>query len=206
MKFVLIDYTNNGVLFVFESQDVNKLKWDFNILQSCILDTFSHGIPQNSPVNSESIKNSFFIEVNNIQQIGNEQEINETFLYKKNKAKLIFPLISKLTEGLNKFSGKFINKFPFAIDDTLAHQLSKCDPNINYYSTDVIRYSSVVGMTPAEAYKEISLEVDTIHSIKMRMYATTKKYENLIREVTTQEQADILLEEIEQKLIRECLI
>jgi hypothetical protein len=38
------------------------------------------------------------------------------------------------------------------------------------------------------------------------MYATTKKYENLIREVTTQEQADILLEEIEQKLIRECLI
>lgn len=206
MKFILVDYTNNGVVFFAEHQDANKLKWEFNILQSCILDTFAQGISQNSPVNSESIKNSFFIKVNDIQQIGNDQEINETFLYKKNKAKLIFPIISKLTTALELFSGKHISKFAFQIDDTLAHQLSKCDKSRNYYSNDIIRYSNVVGMSPEEAYREISLEVETIHSIKMRMYATAKKYENLIREVTTKEQADVLLEEIEQKLIRECQI
>lgn len=206
MKYVLVDYTNYGVVFVAESNNVNKLKWEFNILQSCILDTFNHGVSDTPVLTKENIKRNFVFGVHGKYTVGKSHEINETFLFKQHKAELIYPIISKLTEGLIRYSGKHISQFYLPIDDTLAYQLSKCQPENDVYSVDVIRYAQVVGMTPQEAFKEISLEVETQHSIKMRIYATAKKYENLIREVSTKEQADLLVEELEQKLIRESQI
>jgi hypothetical protein len=206
MKFVLIDYTNFGVVFLHESQNGNKLKWDFSILQSCILDTHAYGASNNPILTSENIKRNFIYEKHGSYAVGNNHEINDTFRFKQQKASLIFPVISKLTQALISQSFKHIPEFYFPIDDTLAYQLNKCIPENNEYSSGVIRYAQVVGMSNEEAYKELTLEVDTIHALKMRAYATAKKYENLIREVSTKERADELIEEIEQKLIRECHI
>jgi hypothetical protein len=207
MKFVLIDYTNYGVVFLHESQNVSKLKWDFNILKNCILDTHVVGTQNNyNYLNNQFILNNFVYENRNTFSVGDKHELNETFAIKQDKAALIFPIISKLTHALITQSFKHIPEFYFQIDDTLAYQLNKCIPENNEYSSGVIRYAQVVGMSNEEAYKELTLEVDTIHALKMRAYATTKKYENLIREVSTKERADELIEEIEQKLIRECHI
>lgn len=205
MKYVLIDHTNSGAIFVAESIHSDKLTWDFNILKCCILDTYI--VPStNDSLTLNYIKDNFVFEKNANFIVGNKQKINQTFLFKQKKAQLIYPLISKLTGALITKSFTHLPQFYFPIDDTLAYQLVKCDPEKNQYSVGVIRYAQTVGMSNEEAYKELSLEVDTIHSIKFRAYALAKKYENLIREVSTQEQADILLEEIEQKLIRECQI
>lgn len=206
MKYVLIDYTNFGVVFLHESQNVSKLKWDFNILQSCILDTHAYGASNNPILTTDNINRSFVYEKHGSYAIGNRHELNETFLFKQHKANLIFPAISKLTQALISQSFKHIPEFYFPIDDTIAYQLNTCSPEKNEYSSGVIRYAQVVGMSNEEAYKELTLEVDTIHALKMRAYATAKKYENLIREVSTKERADELIEEIEQKLIRECHI
>lgn len=206
MKYILVDYTNSGVVFLSDSNNVNKLKWDFSILQSCILDTFCHGVSETPVLTKENIKRNFVFGSHGNYTVGKPHEINETFSFKQHKADLIYPIIFKLTEGLMRYSGKHINQFYLPIDDTLAYQLSKCQPNNNIYSVDIIRYAQVVGMSPEEAYKEINLEVETQHSIKMRIYATAKKYENLIREVSTKEQANLLIEELEQKLIRESQI
>jgi hypothetical protein len=206
LKYVLIDYTNFGVVFLHESQNASKLKWDFNILQSCILDTHAYGASNNPILTTDTIKRSFVYEKSGSYAVGNRHELNETFIFKQTKSELIFPIISKLTQALISQSFKHIPEFYFPIDDTIAYQLNKCIPENNQYSSGVIRYAQVVGMSNEEAYKELSLEVDTIHAVKMRAYATAKKYENLIREVSTKEHADQLIEEIEQKLIRECQI
>lgn len=206
MKYVLIDYTNYGVVFVAESNNSNKLKWDFGILQSCILDTHAYGAGNNPLLNRETITKSFVYEKTGTYTVGNKHELNDTFIFKQKKAELIYPIITKLTSALITQSFKHIPEFYFPLDDTLAYQLVKCNPEKNEYSTGVVRYAQTVGMSNEEAYKELSLEVDTIHAVKLRAYANAKKYENLIREVSTQEQADLLSEEIEQKLIRECRI
>jgi hypothetical protein len=205
MKFVLVDYTNNGVVFLAESNNNLKVKWDFNILKSCILDTYI--VPStNNSLTLNYIQETFVFLKNGDLIPGNTGELNATFLFKQKKAELIYPLISKLNSAIITQSFKYIPEFYFPIDDTLAYQLAKCNPEKNEYSTGVVRYAQTVGMSNEEAYTELSLEVDTIHAIKLRAYANVKKYENLIREVSTKEQADTLLEEIQQKLIRECQI
>jgi hypothetical protein len=205
MKYVLIDFTNSGAIFVSDSINSNKLKWDFNILKSCILDTYT--VPSTTTsLTLDYIHENFIVERSGKLTLGNREQINETFLFKQKKAELIYPLVSRLTTAIIEQSFKHLPQFYFPIDDTLAYQLVECDPENNKYSVGVVRYAQTVGMSNEEAYKELSLEVDTIHSIKFRAYANVKKYENLIREVSTQEHADMLLEEIEQKLIRECQI
>ena len=200
-----MDYTNYGAVFVAQSSNSNKLTWDFNILKSCILDTFI--VPcTNMSITLNSIQDNFVFQKNANFISGNIENINPTFLLKQKKAELIYPIISKLTTAIIAESFKHLPQFYFPIDDTLAYQLANCNPEKNEYSVGVVRYAQTVGMSNEEAYTELTLEVDTIHSIKFRAYATAKKYENLIREVSTKKQADALLEEIEQKLIRECQI
>lgn len=205
MKYVLIDCTMSGAVFVAESINSQKLKWDFNILKSCILDTYILPSTNNS-LTLKYIQDNFIFDKNGNLTAGTVRELNPTFKFKQKKAELIYPIIGKLTTAIITQSFKHLPEFYFPIDDTLAYQLAKCNPQNNEYSVGVVRYAQTVGISNQEAYTELSLEVDTIHAIKLRAYANVKKYENLIREVSTKEQADMLLEQIEQKLIRECQI
>lgn len=207
MKYCLIDYTNHGIIFVHDSFNSNKLRWDFTILKSCILDTLISSVSKDYPyLNQNFIKQKLVYQNKGSYLIGNDGEMNETFFKKIEKAELIFPLITNMTQGLIDNSIKYIPEFYIPIDDTIAYNLSQCKPEQNFYSVGVIRYGQMVGMSPEEAYRELALEVESTHALKMRVYSVAKKYENLIREVTTKEQADILAEEIQQKLFRECFI
>jgi hypothetical protein len=205
MKYVLMDYTNYGVVFVAKSNNSDKIKWDFNILKSCILDTYIVPCADIS-LSINYIQDNFVFQRNEKFVDGNRENRNDTFLFKQKKAELIYPLISELNSAIITQSFKYLPEFYFPIDDTLSYQLTKCNPKNNEYSTGVVRYAQTVGMSNEEAYTELSLEVDTIHAVKLRAYAIAKKYENLIREVSTKQQADALLEQIQQKLIRECQI
>jgi hypothetical protein len=207
MKFVLIDLTNNGVIFVAESHSVNKLKWEFNILKSCILDTHIIPIPNPSTLlNQDRVTTQFIYTHNGEFSVGSKEELNQTFLTKQNKANLIYPLISRLTQGLIVDSVRHMPEFYFPMEDTLMHEVRNSDSSSNSYSSGIIKYAQTVGMSNEEALKELSIEAETIHSLKMRTYSMAKKYENLIREVNTKEQAADLLENIEQKIFRESRI
>lgn len=207
MKFVLIDLTNNGVIFVAESHSVNKIRWEFNILKSCILDTHIVPIPNPSSIlNPTRLTTNFVYTQNGEFFVGSREEVNETFTTKQNKANLIYPLISRLTQGLIVDSVRHMPEFYFPMEDTLMHEIRNSDSSNNKYSSGVVKYAQTVGMTNQEALTELTLEAETIHSLKMRTYSMAKKYENLIREVNTKEQADELLENIEQKIFRESRI
>jgi hypothetical protein len=207
MKYILVDLTNNGVIFSSaESVKISKLKWDFNILKSCILDTNIFPVTNPNALLNR-ISNEFIYHQSGEFFIGDSQEKNQIFLTKQNKVKLIYPLIDRLTVGLFLNSiNNHMTEFCFPMEDTLMHEIRNSNPNNDTYSSGIINYAQTVGMTNEEAFRELSVEADSIHSLKMRIYSVAKHYENVIREVNTKEEADGVMEIIEQKIFRESRI
>ena len=214
MKTYLYDYTNFGILYVCEDthMPINKTKWIFSILRSCILDTRSSRIAGNDPLyskfNNQLITENLYL--NNLTggiQLGQEHETTLLFIEKRNRSQIIVPLIFELVEILySRLLHGWLNEIGFEIHDTLAIEILNSDPSINYYESGILDYANTLNITPEQAYLEIKLECETYNSIKMRAYAVARKYQNLIRDVKTQEQADELMKEIKQKLIAETQI
>ena len=116
------------------------------------------------------------------------------------------PLVNLLMDAIARRSFNILNEYGIPMDDTIAVEISNSDPSTDSYSPNIIEYANTLDITPAQAYQELQLDYKTHHGIKMRTYATTKKYQQLIREVKTQEQSDSLLKEMRQKLILESFI
>lgn len=211
MKTFLFDYTNFGVLCAVTGQDL-KTRWDFSMLRSCILDTNISRVFPNSPLyqdfDNQSCQQKFYVVDRGLNGIalGDVNEMNSYFSAKQQKAQWILPLVRSLTDALYKRSFNSINEFGLPLDDTLAWEVSRSQPDINYYTPGIVEYANTLGITANEAYKELELEYQTIHGIKMRTYAVAKKYQNLIREVSSRDQAQELAKEINQKLIKETFI
>jgi hypothetical protein len=210
---LLWDYTNSGIIYVSENNLPSMLhprnKWIFSILRSCILDTQVSRMPNTdsmyNELNNTSITNSLYMysAATNSVRIGNLHESNELFVEKRNKAQLIAPLATSLINMLYSRLWRTANEIGIEIYDTLETEIIKSDPTQHRYSTGILDYAETLEITPAQAYIEIKLECETYNSIKLRAYAVSKKYQKLIREVSTQSQADELLQEMQQKLVAE---
>jgi hypothetical protein len=214
MKTYLYDYTNFGALYVHEGSytSIDKINWVFSILRSCILDTRSDKLHFDDPL-YKSFNNQLIISdiyINNLTggiRLGDPQESNSLFVEKRQRAQLLAPIATKLVNVIsNRLLTGRINEIGIAIHDTLALEIINSNPDENKYSPAIIEYASTLGITPSQAYTEIKLESDTFNSLKLRAYAVSKKYQTLIRQVTTQEQADQLMTEINQKLVAETRI
>lgn len=209
MKIILIDYTNFGVLYTADYTGNNKVRWEFEILKNCILDTHVTFINKQNlydQINQSSIKSYLFKERQGIIAQGNVYEMNETFKSKQRKAELIYPLIQKLTHAVSSKCLKFAPYFFVSIEDTIGFELMNSDPENNIFSAGIRQYATILDIPNEEAYQELLLTNQSINAIKMKAYSTTKKYERMIRSVETKEQADKVMESIEQKLIRETFI
>ena len=214
MKTYLYDYTNFGILYVDENSltPIGKSKWIFGMLRACILDTHISRLPQTDPMyknfNNQLIINNLY--TNNLVGgiiLGNPHEINDFFIKKRARAQLLAPLVDKLISVIyGRLLSGWANEIGIEIYDTLAIEIMQSNPELAQYSSGLIEYASTVGIPPDQAYQELKLECETYNSLKLRAYAVSKKYQNLIRQVTTQEQADELMNEITQKLISETRI
>jgi hypothetical protein len=209
MKIILIDYTNFGVLYTSDYTGNNKVRWDFEILKNCILDTHVTFINKQNfydEINQSSIKTNLFKERQGIISRGNTYEINDLFKSKQRKAEMIYPLIQKLTHAVASKCLKYAPYFYVPIEDTIGFELMTSNPENNIFSTGIRQYASILDISNEEAYQELLLTNQSINAIKMKAYATVKKYERMIRSVETQQQADEVMLNIEQKLIRETFI
>ena len=214
MKRYLYDYTNFGVLYVSEdtAMPINKSKWIFTLLRACILDTHISVLGGNDPMykdftNQNIISNLYLNTLVGSIRVGDQKEMNSLFVEKRNKAQLIAPLIVETISALyDRLLAQGLKEIGIEIHDTIGIEILNSDPENNYYSPGIIEYAVTLGITPREAYTELKLEYESFNSLKLRAYAVARKYQNLIREVTTQAQADALLIEIRQKLILETRI
>jgi len=214
MKTYLYDYTNFGVLYVHEDPftPIDKSNWIFNILRSCVFDTRADRLQSSDSLylnfNNQAIVNNLYI--NNLTggvYLGSPQESNPVFVEKRKRAQLIAPIVTRLiTVIYSRLLNGRLNEIGIDIYDTLALEIINSNPEENKYSPGILEYAVTLGITSGQAYTEIKLECETFNSIKMRAYAVSKKYQTLIRQVTTQEQADQLMSEINQKLVAETRI
>lgn len=210
MKTTLYDLTTRGIIFVVDG-NLSAVKWEMSLMRSCILDTnLSKILPSSTlyhEITNTTVKDQFFITGRGLNiEVGDVNLRNYYFTQKQQTAFLIYPLIKALTTHLQSRSLSFIDDHALPMDDTIAIAVLKSNPETDTYSAGVLEYAGMLDITPLQAYNELKLDYETTHSIKMRVYAVTKKYVSLIRSVTTQEQADILLAEIHQKLYAETFI
>jgi len=207
MKTYLFDFTNRGILYVIDYPS----KWNISALRACIPDTSISRVSPKNPLytnfNNVSVREQFYQSHRDAGIfIGNEKELNNLFLEKRRLAHLMMPVIATLTEALYKKSFNLLNQFGLPIDDTISFEVLGSNPETNSFSCGVIEYANTLGITPLEAYTELKVEYESAHSIKMRSYAVFKKYQALIREIKTSEDATQLISDITQKLINDTYI
>jgi hypothetical protein len=210
MKTTLYDLTTRGIIFVVDG-NLTAAKWEMSLMRSCILDTslskLIPSLPLYNEITNTTVQEQFYVTGRGLNiAIGDENLKTYYFTQKQQTAFLIYPLIKALTTHLQSRSLTFIEDHALPMDDTIALAVLESDPNTETYSTGVLEYAATLDITPLQAYNELKLDYETVHSIKMRVYAITKKYVSLIRAVTTKEQADLLLAEINQKLYVETFI
>lgn len=207
MKTCLVDYTNKGVIYVFEHPN----KWQATLLRSCIVDTGIHKIfPQHQlykEINNNSIREKFYQgSKKEIIGVGNPHEINDYFLEKQRLALLMMPPIRMLTDAFYKRSFDIINEHGLPMDDTIAFEILNSNPNTKTFSSGVIEYANTLDITPLEAYQELKIEYESVHSIKIKTYAVSKKYQRLIRAIKTEEDSVNLVNDITAKLITDTFL
>lgn len=208
MKSFLFDYTNYGILYVenFPNGSIEKTKWFFTILRACVLDTGVSRLIDSDPLykvfNNHSIIDNFYVvKLRRGVGIGADNDLNSMFIEKRNRAQLLAPVIAKLVDILcNEVIFAWPNEIGIAVHDTLALEIMNSSPDNDQYSTGILEYAAALNMTPEQAYAEIKLESETFNCYKMRAYTVSKKYQVLIRQIQTKEQATAMINQIEQRL------
>jgi len=211
-KTYLWDHTNSGVVYVFDAG--YRTAWNADIMKFCIFDTWVHEAQVSKDINPEFSQQSldYIFWVRNLAKDaggvskGKKSAINQLFLRKKELAKLMFPCIDTLTQGIFVRSYRFLTTFNQPMDDMLSYEISNSDPEKNYYTPGIIEYANTLKITPAEAYKEIKLDFESSYAIKMRAYANVRYFQTRIRTIQTQEDSDRVKEEITKKLIVDTML
>lgn len=215
MKSFLYDLTNFGVIYV--TPETFKSQFEINMFRGCILDIGSSKVSPQSEfyktLSNETLNEQFYVlnrdyksgPANSIQ-VGNFHESNTVYEEKKARALLLEPLIKLVTLAIQKRSLTKVGYFTVAMEDTIAREVENSDPANDLYTSGVTEYASTLGITNRQAYEELKLDYQTTTGIKMRAYAMSRKYQSLIKDVYTQEQADALYSDIEQKLFKETYI
>lgn len=211
-KLYLYDHTNSGILVVFNPS--NRSKIEATLLRYCILDTNTGMAVASCPVfnlldNFQITKN--FLQRNPTPKFGgavkgNQTEINEMFLRKRELAQMMYPVISLLVEGIFKRSYNALNDFGTSMDDVLAHEVQNSNPDADQYSPGVREFAKTLGISNLAAYEEMKLEYETAYAIKIRSYAYMRMFQTKIRAIQTQADADALYNEVRQKLLVEPMI
>lgn len=210
MKSALLDYTNSGIIHVID-ENRGPVRWQLTMLRSCIVDTNITRVNPTHPLygelTNENVRSAFycFDRADGIKKPGNF-EVNEIFREKQRRAELMVPLLGLLIDAISKRSFNGLNEFGIPMDDTIAHEVLQSNPAAGQFSSGVLEYATTLDITPEQAYNELYLEYKTIHGVKMRTYATMKKYIALIREVKTYNEAQTLRLTIQQKLISDTYI
>lgn len=187
MKAILVDNTNNGLLWASESQVV------CNHLRSGLIDTnVKHVHTWNERYNDFGF--GFF---GNHWMLTKNSEIitmpdhlkNDYYLQKKTWVMLRVPLVAALHRRVTEVTYASAHVWP-AFDNNIETALNGCDPVEGTFSDEIREYAQINDIDPLYAYRELKIRNDNAKSTKFRMFAWCNKFMTEINAVTTQEQAD----------------
>ncbi len=207
MKFTIIDYSNEGVLFVGDSLAV------VNQLKAGLVDTemrlFYPRHPSYNHINRtelfEQDKHIFVKRDNTVVELPNTA-FNPAYLERRRLVKLRAPLMEMLTRFTFTSTQLCRPTVWEGIENNLQFAIRDSDPINHVYSDAIQEYAQINNVEPAHAYREIKLQCDNIHSIKMRVYSFLKHFADKINMVQTDDEAKSVAQEMENKFFKDTWI
>jgi hypothetical protein len=207
MKFTIIDYSNEGILFVGDSQAV------VNQLKAGLVDTemrmFYPRHPSYDKINRQEIlfgdKHVFVKRDNSVVELP-ATALNPAYLERRRLVKLRAPLMEMLIR-FTYTSTQICRPTAWdGIENNLQFALRDCDPDAGVWSDAIQEYAQINSVEPQHAYREIKLQMDNIHSIKMRVYGFLKLFSDKINQVADMDQARNIMQEMENKFFKDTWI
>ena len=207
MKITIIDYSNEGILYVGDSQAV------VNQLKAGLVDTemrmfYPRHPSYNSIVRDEIMlqdKHVFVKRDNSVVELP-ETAFNPAYLERRRLVRLRAPLMEMLIR-FTWTSTQICRQTAWeGLENNLQFALRDCHPDANIWSDAILEYSQINNVEPAHAYREIKLQMDNIHSVKMRVYGFLKHFSDKINQVQDEPQARSVAGEMENKFFKDTWI
>lgn len=159
---------------------------------------FSNGLPMTSEGNvCETVKD---INVNKVFQL-DPLDVSEDWLEKRKLAALRINKLKILETMLDRFITRFKN---FTADSVfysfLDKELSKCDPENNYYTDSIKEWADIYDISIQAAFQELQMNYDSASVTMFRINAIWQKYVDLVNSYTTKTELDSLEPAIEVEI------
>lgn len=207
MKMTIIDYSNEGILYVGDSQAVvNQLKAG---LVDAEMRMFYPRHPSYNKIIREEImlqdKHVFVKRDNSVVELP-KTAFNPAYLERRRVIRLRAPLMEMLIR-FTWTSTQICRQTAWeGLENNLQFALRDCDPNAGVWSDAIQEYSQINNIEPEYAYREIKLQMDNIHSVKMRVYGFLKHFSDKINQVQDEEQARKIAADMENKFFKDTWI
>jgi len=207
MKITIIDYSNEGIIYVGDSQAV------VNQLKAGLVDTemrlFYPRHPSYNKIIREEImlqdKHVFVKRDNSVVELP-ETAFNPAYLERRRLVRIRAPLMEMLLR-FTWTSTQICRQTAWeGLENNLQFALRDCDPDSGVWSDAIQEYSQINNVDPEHAYREIKLQMDNIHSVKMRVYGFLKHFSDKINQVQDEEQARLVATEMENKFFKDTWI
>lgn len=207
MKITIIDYSNEGIIYVGDSQAV------VNQLKAGLVDTemrlFYPRHPSYNKIIREEImlqdKHVFVKRDNSVVELP-ETAFNPAYLERRRLVRIRAPLMEMLLR-FTWTSTQICRQTAWeGLENNLQFALRDCDPDSGVWSDAIQEYSQINNVDPEHAYREIKLQMDNIHSVKMRVYGFLKHFSDKVNQVQDEEQARLVATEMENKFFKDTWI
>jgi hypothetical protein len=206
MKALLIDYSNEGILYVSSNPVV------VNMLKSGLVDTSTRliwpwhncytEITQSRISSGERLWISTRFNVATL----NEDSCNTVYL---ERLRLV-GLRSRLTETLVinvLHASRFIDISPWpGIENNIEFALQECNMDKEQFGKGIISYAGICGIRPEQAAKELRLYQSYINDTKLRLFAHLKAFGSKINQVANELERDQIVEEMHNTFMRDTMI
>lgn len=202
MKFALIDNTNNGLLGLCADSATCV------VLQRTMVDTVMRAYgpwhDQYEDMNRKFTEQEWFLS----KQTWLFEPLlpgARNVLYEKRKAlfALRMPLARRLTRLLADATLSASSSVWPYIENNIELALRECDPLLGVYGPSIVEYAQINEIEPSAAYREIKLKNDTMHSIKMRMFAWSERFTLALASVDTEEDAKEFMRVLQAKFSKD---
>jgi hypothetical protein len=195
MKCLLVDYTNEGVLFVSSRTEV------INYLKKGLVDTTSRAVwPWHNEYNELKYGlqdvDRFINHANGKLYELQEAAQNPAYLERKRLTAVRSKAMEKLMIDVEHASRSSKISVWEGFENNLQNYVDSCDPSNNIWHKRIIEYSRICKLEPFVAYRELVLELESAQSLKMRLYAWMRFYANSINECQTDKDIEKILNDM----------
>lgn len=202
MKFLLLDYSNEGILYVSPSPVViNSLK--IGLVDTKIRVVKDDHIHYDKLSNSLLQQNHYWLDSRNVLDTLKSISLNEAYLQRKTLIKLRAPLVNKVVTWVSILS----QKSKFTIWDNFENNLElMLDQTSSLGNFMLNEYAHINEIDTVVAQKEIKLLVESVFCYKSRLYAQQKFFLDQISKITSVDECNTLKEQIDDKFYRDSMI